>query len=244
MFTDRASSCASLADPRRPLATNNGESEVNFRTPKRNYQRIPGEWKIFVEREMANSQPDLTNQATHKLQQTLSDIIGRLPAQASSMIRGLNYYLMWGEKSPQGGLRGGLRTVLYGGARSLPLYDPAWDNAVVIYSAPFFLSSAWTHKTLTHEIAHAWHLTHWPATNAPILASWRGAKDAGLYRNVIDYKGDNVASAYALNNQLEYFAELSAFYFVGGHYFPFDRAGLKRYDPAGYQMVETVWDVH
>jgi hypothetical protein len=244
VYTDRASDCATSGDKRGLATAPDRENEINFRTPKRTYQRIPGEWKIYVERDMASARPDLTDQATHKLQQTLSDILVRLPPQASNMIRGLNFYLMWGNTSPLGGMRSGLRTVLHGGANSLPLYDPAWDNAVVIYNAPFFLASEWAHKTLTHEIAHAWHLKQWPAKYAPILASWQHAKNIGLYRNVVDYRGKNVASAYALNNQMEYFAEISAIYFVGGHHFPFDRAGLKQYDPEGYRMVETVWNVH
>jgi hypothetical protein len=30
-------------------------------------------------------------------------------------------------------------------------------------------------------------------------------------------------------------------YFVGGNYFPFDRAGLAVYDPVGESMVRTLW---
>ncbi len=36
-------------------------------------------------------------------------------------------------------------------------------------------------------------------------------------------------------------AELSAIYFVGGNYYPYDRAQLKKYDPVGYKMVEDLW---
>ena len=49
---------------------------------------------------------------------------------------------------------------------------------------------------------------------------------------------------YAAQNHLEYFAELTAMYFVGANYFPRDRAGLKAYDPAGYALVETLWGLN
>jgi len=48
---------------------------------------------------------------------------------------------------------------------------------------------------------------------------------------------------YAAQNQLEYFAELSAMYFVGCNYPPANRSELKAYDPAGYDMIERYWDV-
>ena len=50
-------------------------------------------------------------------------------------------------------------------------------------------------------------------------------------------------TAYATVNQLEYFAEVSAMYFVGGNYFPYDRDGLRVYDPKGVAMVELLWKV-
>ena len=48
-----------------------------------------------------------------------------------------------------------------------------------------------------------------------ILAAWQNAESAGLYRNVNDVNGKLLAEGYATRNQLEYFAELSAAYFVG-----------------------------
>lgn len=69
----------------------------------------------------------------------------------------------------------------------------------------------------------------------------RKAQDQKLYQNVRDTKGRILSMAYACRNQLEYFAELSAMYFVGGNYLPFDKQGLQSYDPIGYAMVEQAW---
>ena len=32
-------------------------------------------------------------------------------------------------------------------------------------------------------------------------------------------------------------------YFVGVEYFPRDRAGLERYDPVGYALIEKLWGI-
>jgi hypothetical protein len=63
----------------------------------------------------------------------------------------------------------------------------------------------------------------------------------GLYKDVMDNKSRVIASAYAIKNPLEYFAELSAASFVGINYHPFDKKGLERYDPTGHRMIEQPW---
>ena len=94
-----------------------------------------------------------------------------------------------------------------------------------------------------HELAHAWHITHWPDKHPPIYDAWRGSQGKQLYRNVNDYNGKTLPMAYAAKNQLEYFAELSAIYFGDGNYHPFNRAGLRVYDPTGYAMIESQWEI-
>ena len=65
----------------------------------------------------------------------------------------------------------------------------------------------------------------------------------GLYHNVKDKNGEVLEQGYAAVNQLEYFAELSMVYFVGGYYTPPSREELKAYDPQGYEMVCKMWNV-
>ena len=59
----------------------------------------------------------------------------------------------------------------------------------------------------------------------------------------MDYKNRLKSKAYAIKNNLEYFAELSAMYFVGGDYYPYEREELTLYDPDGVKMVKKLWDV-
>jgi hypothetical protein len=151
---------------------------------------------------------------------------------------------MWGEDAPEGGRNSGMVYIPANAPKTRPDLDPRWNHVIVIYSARnlVYLDSVWTKKALTHEVAHAWHLINWPERYEPIYTAYVNAKTRGLYRNVTDYKGKVIREAYAVrSNQLEYFAELSAMYFVGGNYYPFDRAGIAKYDAAGERMVRTLW---
>ncbi len=71
--------------------------------------------------------------------------------------------------------------------------------------------------------------------------AWDHAKTLGLYCHVKDDKGKTLEKAYAVQNHLEYFAELSCAYFVGCNYYPFNREELKTYDPVGFKLVEKLW---
>lgn len=223
------------------FAATEGKDTVSFSDTRRAYTRLPGPFDIQYETGMASADPRLTDAATRKLTATLQDIIVLLPPHTRDEFRATTYFLMWGHKSPHGGLKSGMRYVTRGSRN--PLHDPRWQGAIIIYSAEnfLFLDDLWSKKALAHEMAHAWHLLHRKPKDPDIHAPWEGALARGLYRNVQDYKGQTINEAYARRNQLEYFAELSAAYFVGINYMPFDRKGLQAYDPAGYQMVQTVW---
>jgi len=96
---------------------------------------------------------------------------------------------------------------------------------------------------LAHEFAHAYQLEQWPENEPQIYDTWEHAVQQGLYRNVKDENGEVLEQGYAAVNQLEYFAELSMVYFVGGYYTPFNRDELKSYDAAGYEMVRKMWNI-
>ena len=98
-----------------------------------------------------------------------------------------------------------------------PELDRRWGDAIVVYCAKNYIdiSDLWARKALLHEFAHAYQLEQWPEHQPDIQSAWEHARDSGLYRNVRDIEtGKTLDSAYALVNQLEYFAELSAMYFA------------------------------
>jgi hypothetical protein len=73
------------------------------------------------------------------------------------------------------------------------------------------------------------------------MAAYRHAQRGGLYRHVRGEQGHPLENAYAMANQLEYFAELSCMYFAACNYFPRRRQELQVYDPVGYAMIGRMW---
>lgn len=96
-----------------------------------------------------------------------------------------------------------------------------------------------------HELSHYYHYHELGWNNNTITSAYENAKGKGLYINVeyINPDGSVVTrgTAYALENEKEYFAELSEAYWGKNDYYPFTRDQLKEYDPVGYQMVESLW---
>ncbi|WP_077343072.1 hypothetical protein [Pseudocolwellia agarivorans] len=221
------------------------QAEVNFRVPSRDYINVKGDWNIFYEASLKRSNPQLAKESLLKLKSTLKSIEKKLPRNSLRKLKTLKIFLMFGENSPHGGKKSGMRFVRRGETNKRLHYDNKWEHSIVIYSAKnlMYLTDMWAKKALTHELAHAWHIMHWPDKYAQILNPWKNAKSKGLYKNVKDYKNRIKPNAYAIKNNLEYFAELSAMYFVGGDYYPYEKIELAKYDPMGVAMVKRLWSV-
>ncbi len=219
--------------------------KVDFYTVRRDYSPVAGLPQVYMEASLLRGDPKLAERASRKLSDVLPVALASLPDHAQRKLESLRFYLLWGQAAPQGGLRSGMRYVRRGEPTPQNGHDPRWEHSIVIYSAEnlMYLDELWSKKALVHELAHAWHVTHWPDQHLPIRKAWTNAVKMGLYKDVTDYKHRTIASAYALKNPLEYFAELSTARFVGINYHPYDKKGLERYDPMGYRMVETLWSV-
>lgn len=218
---------------------------ADYRSPIRSYVTVSSSWHIYVEKPLMDRKPELAMRAIAKLEDALAVVFNALPGKPGNTLRRVNFYLMWGKDSPQGGKANGLSYIRKGEPNNYPHLDPRWEHSIVIFSADnlLYLDELWTRKSLMHELAHAWHISNWPEKHPVIYEAWQQSQNKKLYRNMSDYKGKPLTTAYANKNQLEYFAELSAMYFVGGNYRPFNRSGLQAYDLAGYTMIESLWGV-
>ena len=216
---------------------------ADFRTPARDYVAATSQWHVLVEKVFMERRPERAASALKKLETALGSVFLSLPEIPRQKLEAVDFYLLWGKASPHGGRASGMSYIRKGEPERYPHLDPQWGHSIIIFSAEnlLFLDDLWTRKALMHELAHAWHLSNWPEKHPPILDAWSSSEKKQLYREVRDYKSAIIPAAYAGKNQLEYFAELSAIYFVGGNYEPFHRSGLREYDPAGFAMVETLW---
>ena len=97
---------------------------------------------------------------------------------------------------------------------------------------------------ILHEMTHAWHdrVLAGGYGNPEIRAAFQRAVASKKYEKVRHADGKEQRH-YALSNEMEYFAECSEAYFGRNDFQPFDRAELKTFDPAGFELVETMWDI-
>jgi hypothetical protein len=248
IFTDNRSLCFGDNKTALVLKTSTelkpqGKLKTNYRIPQRQYQVAHSDWTIYLEKSLTEGDKELAAKALKKLEKNLKEIFKILPTRSAAELKNLKFYLMWGKHSPSSGRVSGMAYFRQGEPEGYAYLDPRWQHAIVVYSAKnlMYLDALWTKKALMHELAHAWHITNWSDKYKPIYSAYLNAKSKGLYRNVKDYKGKIIPQAYAIKNQLEYFAELSAIYFVGGNYMPFNRSKLYEYDRVGNKVICDLW---
>lgn len=104
---------------------------------------------------------------------------------------------------------------------------------------------------LIHELSHAYHNKCLPQgyENPEIIECYQQAMEEGLY-DCVKVHGPQgpTAKAYACENAMEYFAELSTA-FLGGtrsseeynKWYPFNRSQIKDHDPRAYDLLCKMW---
>ncbi|KAL3811003.1 hypothetical protein ACHAXA_002280 [Cyclostephanos tholiformis] len=103
---------------------------------------------------------------------------------------------------------------------------------------------------ILHELSHAWHskFVKDGYNNKEIINVYKKAMKEGLYDSVrVRGPQGPMAKAYACQNQMEYFAELSVA-FLGGldeeehnKWYPFNRSQLREHDPRAFAMLCRMW---
>jgi len=219
---------------------------VDFNHPPRDYAITNAQgWTVLVEQELIQDYPSLAGRCLRRLDGKLAELRTILPPATQPVLLRLKLFLMLGEQAKLGGRNNGAEYFQKTAPAHYAHLDPRMASSVVIYSAEnyMWLSDFWARKVLFHELAHAWHLEQWPEAQPDILQTYRAAKAAHLYARVVGDDGRPLEQGYAATNQLEYFAELSCMYFVGCHYYPFNRSQLRAYDPAGEALIRKMWSL-
>ncbi|RJP22077.1 MAG: hypothetical protein C4527_22370 [Candidatus Omnitrophota bacterium] len=122
-------------------------------------------------------------------------------------------------------------------------FDPQKAQSVHIANATNFIH--WTLDQpfmMLHELSHAYHHQVLGYDNPMIKQAYEHAVSSGSYDWVMRYNGQ-MQKAYALNNDQEYFAELSEAFFGTNDYYPFVRAEIMHHDPEMHEILKTVWKV-
>jgi hypothetical protein len=229
--------------PPRPQAPQS--VEVDYRRTQRKYVAVKrGDMNVWIEKQLKDETPDVVSRALDRLRAKRTEALAVLPKRARDRLVKVPFFLMYGPKAEGGGRNNGLDYFQKNAPDFHQKLDRRWRDAIVVYCAQNYLdiTDLWARKALFHEFAHAYQLEQWPEKQPDILRAWENARNKDLYRDVLDVETKNrLERAYALTNQLEYFAELSCMYFVGCNYEPSGRNQLKDYDPVGYKMIRKMW---
>lgn len=220
------------------------QKPVNYREPQREYQSFSTNgWAIDVEKQLITDDPRLAEKTISRLALKLNEVLKMLPADSREKMKNRKIFLMYGPKAKNDGRDNGAEYFQPRAVKHFKDMDTRWGGAVVVYCAKNYdrLSDLWSKKVLLHELAHAYHLEQWPENQPDICAAYKNAMDKKLYHDIKDRKGKTHATVYAVQNPLEYFAELSCMYFSGCDYPPYNREELKAYDPEGYAMIQKLW---
>lgn len=219
---------------------------ANYRVPERKWAEVSrGGRKFIVEQELLDRDPALAKKALARLKTNIDLALQILPEHAQPHVAKQQFWLLYGSKAKGGGKDSGLAYFRPGSPKFNKNRHKDWNSAVVVYSAKNYtkLTDLWALKSVLHELAHAYQLEQWPEKEPSILAAYENAMADGLYKNVPNNKGGSFESAYAAQNQLEYFAEVSCMFFAQCNYRPYNRAELKTIDPTGHRMIRKMWKI-
>lgn len=194
--------------------------------------------RIIVESELLAQNPELAHACARRLQQKVQQALALMPSAHRAQFAGIRFYLFNGSQSSYGGKDSGL---WYFSKKNR--ISERFNDSIIINSAQRFLNLSEAHALAVtiHELAHGFN--HYNRARF-----WREQRAA--YNNTLTQKRyqkpgktptDKPWKAYALTNEKEYFAELSAMFFARLNHAPFDRAGLATYDPEGFALMERAW---
>ncbi len=190
----------------------------------------------------ARANPATTRPALALIEESLAEIARFVPPRALAVIRKA---AIWVEHNNPG-----YPSMCYHTSRDWLRengYNTDKENSVEVANPKNYV--AWTNLNqpyqLFHELAHAYHDLKFGFDDPYIAACHKLALASGKYDLVEHIRGggrpNDQRRHYALNNPMEYFAEMSEAYFGKNDFYPFDRAQLKEYDPKGYAMIEWAW---
>jgi len=221
-------------------ASENAQSPHTFDpTDAYDQQKIEG-WLVRVNKRLIAEHRDLADKSVELLKFQLYQITRMVPAPALEKIRTVPIWLeqhdplvtcMCYHPNPEWVTRHGL--------------NPAKARCVEIGNARRFLDWEKTQPWMVlHELAHAYHDQFLPDgfDNADVRAAFESARDQKLYDHVLRGNGHS-EKAYAVTNQMEYFAECSEAFFGTNDFYPFVRAEFKEHDPKGYEALSRAWGV-
>jgi len=192
-------------------------------------------WPVLVHKRLL-AKKDLWERTLRQLRVQLYNIARVVPAKAVARLRQIP---IWVEENPR------VPCMCYHPSRRwLEGHDfnPEKARSVELGGPETFLD--WTkHQPwmVLHELAHGYHDQVLGYDHPGIKAAYEKARASGTYESVRYFRG-NTRRAYAVNNDQEYFAELTEAWFGTNDFYPFVRAEVLQHDPEMARVLQDVWE--
>jgi hypothetical protein len=205
--------------------------------PTENYvvQEIEG-WTVYVNRCLLEENKAIGDQVLRLLRAKLYDVNRVVPKDALEELHKVPIWVEFEDKD--------IKCMCYHPSKEWLTehgFNPQKAKSVEIGNAKTFLT--WTldqPSMVLHELAHAYHHRVLGYDNADIKAAYDHAVRSKSYESVLRYNGRR-ERAYALNNDQEYFAELTEAFFGQNDFYPFVRAEVMQHDPEMYETLMKLW---
>ena len=204
-------------------------------TERYTVQQLEG-FTVYVHQSLLNEQAEVGAQVLELLRVKLYDITRTVPEPALAELRQVPLWMEFEHEPVPGGCYHPSREWLVEND-----FNPDKARSIEFGNARNLLGWSLDQPSMVlHELAHAYHHRVIGYDNAEIKAAYQHAVASGTYESVLYCHGE-MQQAYALNNDQEYFAELSEALFGVNDFYPFIRAEVQQHDPTGFEMLKRVW---
>jgi len=204
-------------------------------TEKYELRTVEG-WSVRVHQGLLEEKKELGKQVLEHLRVKLYEVNRALPRAAREKLKGVVFWMEAGNPKVPGGCYHPSRRWL-----EEHDYNPDKEKGIEFGSPENFLGWSRTQPSMVlHELAHAYHHQVLGHGHAGIREAFKRAVEGKGYESVLYYDGTK-KKAYALNNEQEYFAELSEAWFGTNDFFPFVRGEVIAHDPEMVKVLREAW---
>ncbi len=224
-----------------PSANTKTSPPASFDPTDRYVLRTVEGWQVRVHPDLLAKDSQVGAQALRELEVQLYQIKRQLPPEAVAKLQQVRIWLERNEPHHPCATYHPNRDWLVAHGMNPDKY-----RCVEISNAATFVE--WTRDLpwmVLHELSHAYHDQFVPGgfQNPEVLQCYKDAVQSGLYNAVLHVRKKEKVRAYALNNQMEYFAEETVALFGCNSFYPFNRRELEDHDPALYKTLLKLWGV-
>ena len=221
------------------------EAQSNIPAIQRETRDVLG-WTLHINTELLTREPKATKLAITLLKKQLAEIVRDVPEPAVVELKKVPLYFSPSYPDDPTG------AAFHPSAQWLREHgrDPVMERSIEFTNIPIFEAETKRMPNFAlHELAHAYHniVLKDGFNNATVIAAYDRAKQSKSYDRVEQFTGvrgkSNFMMAYAMTNQMEYFAESSEAYFSKNDFFPFNRSQLKTHDPEMVEVQIELWGV-